>query len=87
LKTLLRYERPPSGRITAMSASGSVISRAISSAAWTASPADPPARIPSVVASRRVARKASRSETVTQRSTIDGSKVCGQKSSPTPSTR
>ena len=82
-----RYERPPSGRITTTIASGSPISAPTWSAACSAIPPDPPARIPSVCASRRVVRNESRSETVTQRSTEAGSNVCGQKSSPTPSTR
>jgi hypothetical protein len=57
------------------------------SIAQTAVPPEPPTRIPSSRASRRAMRKESRSETVMNSSTRDGSKVVGQKSSPMPSTR
>src|SRR5918999_220764 len=64
LKTFERYERPVSGRITAIIAPASSTSRATSTAAWSASPHEPPARMPSVAASLRVMRKESLSETV-----------------------
>ena len=81
-----RYGRPPSGRITSTVLSGGS-SRATSIAACTASPHEPPISRPSSRATRRVVRKVSRSDTVIQRSTDERSKVSGQKSSPTPSTR
>jgi hypothetical protein len=57
------------------------------SIAQTAVPPEPPTRMPSSRASRRAVRKESRSETVMNSSTSEGSKVVGQKSSPIPSTR
>ena len=57
------------------------------SIAQTAVPPEPPTRMPSSRARRRAVRKESRSETVMNSSTSDGSKVVGQKSSPMPSTR
>ena len=56
-------------------------------AAYTAVPPEPPTRRPSSRASARAVRNESRSDTVTYSSTSDGSYVCGQKSSPMPSTR
>ena len=43
--------------------------------------------MPSSIASRRVVKNESLSVTAIQRSTIERSKVSGQKSSPTPSTK
>ena len=47
-------------------------------------PHDPPTRMPSCRVTARAVRKASRSATLTQRSTTAGSNVPGQKSSPMP---
>jgi hypothetical protein len=60
---------------------------ATSIAAHTAVPPEPPMSRPSSRAIRLAVRNESLSDTVTHWSTIERSNVCGQKSSPTPSTR
>jgi hypothetical protein len=77
---------PESGRITTRKSSGPR-SFATSSAAHTAVPEEPPARIPSSRVMRRATRNESLSLTLIQRSTIDRSSVSGHASLPIPSTR
>ena len=60
--------------------------RAVSSAAHTAVPPEPPTSNPSWRAIRRAVRNESRSLTVTKSSISVRSMVCGKKSSPMPST-
>jgi hypothetical protein len=80
------YERPESGIIVRIVASGPNRC-AISSAAHTVVPPDPPTSSPSSLARRRAVRNESRSETRTHSSTTSGSIVFGQVSLPIPSTR
>ena len=69
-----------------MTSSGPADAAALS-AATTAMPLDPPTRMPSSRASRRVISNDSASDTAMISCGTAGSYAAGQKSSPTPSTR
>jgi len=76
LKIFERYERPESANRTTIIALSSS-SFAISSAAKSAVPDEPPTRMPSSRVRRRAVRNESLSETRIQRSTSAGSNVPG----------